>query len=353
MAQFRSYLVAVKTSNLKDADTDATTIQISLIGVFGQTKPYRLNHSSNTSCPKIDATSDPITKEKYKSPIAVLPAIPVRDNLFELTNWDVFKITTDDVGTLLRIQILMDDANGWNLERAVVIPYEHDGKTLDVSMRRSFIINRWFDSKDFDSLKDLVVDSEETLQAPQWQRPSRTKTAKTMVMRYENPADKELCTNFKFHYSIVQGVAIETSQTKETKTGHTRTHSWEVSAKESGEIFGAKVETEQKYSGSDVCTSEIMKSCSDKYGATTTTSMIQEQEIPVTLPPQSVITLIVQVYQTAVTHQVRYGDYEMPVTVYDGTIDLSFKLYPEILSEEVAREKAAELAKVAGATSQG
>jgi hypothetical protein len=349
MAQFKSYLIAVKTSDLKDANTDAKTVQVSLIGVFGKTEPYRLNHSSNTSCPKIDAKSDPIKEEQSE----VLPAIPIRKNLFELDKWDAFKITTNDVGTLLRIRVLMTDTDGWNLERAVVIPYNHDGETLDLSMRRSFIVNRWFDSKDFDGLEDLEIDSEETLQAPVWQPSSSTKTAKTMVMRYENSAAKELITNFKFHYSIVQGVAIEESQTKETKTGHTRTHSWEVSVKQSGEVLGAKVESEQKYSGSDVCTREIAKSCSNKYGAMTTTSMIQEQEIPITLPPNSVGTLIVQVYQTAVTHQVNYGDYDMPVTVYDGTIDISFKLYPEILDEENAWKKASELAQEAGATLPG
>lgn len=350
MAEFRSYLVAVKTSNLKHAKSDDDTVWISLVGVFGATKPYRLSGLSNRSCIEIMVHDDPVTKTKLEDPVQVLPAIPTRGNLFEQNCWDAFKITTDDVGTLLRIRVGKTGKDGWNLERVVVVPYDREGTALDPGLLRSFRVNRWLDSNNFDKLDTLEIDSEESLLAPEWLRPTRTKTARTMVMRYENSEDKELSTSFKFHYSIVQGVAIEASRTRETKTGHTRTHSWEVSVSQSGKVAGVGVDSEQKYSGSDVCTQEISKSCSDKYGATTTTSMIQEQEIPVTLPPNGVVTLIVQVYQTAVRHQVKYGDYEMPVTVHDGTIDLSFKLYPEILSEETARKRSAELAEVAGAT---
>ena len=350
MAQFRSYLIAVKTSNVDHAGTDDDTVKASLIGVFGETKPYRLSALSQISCAEIMADCDPITKVKYDNPVQVLPAIARRGNKFEKDQWDVFKITTDDVGTLLRVRVEKEGKDGWNLERVVVIPYDHKGTDPDPSLRRSFLVQRWFDSDDFDKLQKLEIDCEESLRAPEWLQPRRAKTAKSMVMRYENSKEEALSTTFKFHYSIVQGVAIEASQTRDTKTGHTRTHSWEVSVKESGMIAGVGVESEQKYSGSDVCTREITKSCSDKYGTTTTTSMNQEQEIPITVPANSAVTLIVQVYQTALSHQVKYGDYEIPVTVYDGTVDFSFKLYPEVLSEETAREKSRELAEVAGAT---
>jgi hypothetical protein len=349
MAQFRSYLIAVKTSNLPGADTDDDTVKASLVGVFGETRPYRLNDKSQIFRERITADYNPITEEKYNPPVEVLPAIVKHGNKFEKDQWDAFKITTDDVGTLLRVRVEKKGDDGWNLEKVVVIPYDHKGTAPDPSRRRNFLVQRWFDGDDFDLLQKLEIDCEESLQAPEWRQLRKAKTAKTMVMRYENSEKEALSTTFKFHYSIVQGVAIEASQTKDTKTGHTRTHSWEVSAKESGKVGVAEVELEQKYSGSDVCTREISKSCSDKYGTTTTTSMNQEQEIPVTVPENGAVTLIVQVYQTALSHQVKYGDYEIPVTVYDGTVDISFKLYPEVLSEEIALERSRELAKVAGA----
>lgn len=336
MAQFQDYLVAVKTANSTNAGMDSITPYVTLGGFFGASTRYALNASSAI------AQSSPITTS---SGAVLVPTTPAYSNKFETNQWDVFKIRTNNVGTLMQVRVEKGGTDAWKLDKVVVIPYKPDGVTLDTEQYRTFTINRWFDSADFDNLTDLTIDSDQVLDSPTWTQNQVIKTAKAMVMRYDNTAGSTpVSTTMTCHYSLVQGAAIEKNKTSSTTTsiGVSATTSFEAGG---GILGGATVSA----SVTTDFSRQVTESCESKCGTSTTSTLEQTQEIPIEVPANAAVTLIVQVYQKVLKHSVTYGGYQVPITVYDPTAEVHFKLYTGILDNATASLKSQELATLAGA----
>jgi hypothetical protein len=336
MAQFQDYLIAVKTANNANANMDGITPYATLAGFFGASTKYALNASSAI------ALGSPITTS---TGTVLVPTTQAYANKFEVNQWDVFKIRTNNVGTVLQIRLEKGGTDAWKPDRVVVIPYKADGTTLDIEQHRTFTINRWFDSADFDNLSDLTIDSDQVLDSPTWTQNQVIKTAKTMVMRYDNTAGSTTVrTTMTCHYSLVQGAAIEKNKTSSTTTsvGVSATTSFEAG----GGILGEPKVT------ATVTTDfnrQVTESCENKCGTSTTSTLEQSQEIPIEVPANAAVTLIVQVYQRVLKHNVSYGGYQVPITVYDPTAEVQFKLYTGILDNATANLRSQELATLAGA----
>lgn len=335
MAQFLDYLIAVKTANVSNAGMDGITPYVTLGGFFGASTKYALNTSSAIS----------VTKISKSDGSELVPATAANSNKFQVNQWDIFKIRTNNVGTLMQIRVQKSGADAWKLDRIVAIPYKSDGTTLDIDQYRSFSANRWFDSADFDNLTDLTLDSDQILDSPTWTLNQVIKSAKTMVMRYDNSAgNTAVRTTLTCNYSLVQGAAIEKNKATSTTTsmGISTTTSFEAGG---GPLGEPKVS--QSYSTS--FSQAVTESCESKCGTSSTTSVGQSQEIPIEVPANSAVTLIVQVYQRALKHSVSYGGYQVPITVYDPAAEVQFKLYTGILDAATAAQRSQELAILAGA----
>lgn len=335
MAQFQDYLVAVKTASGTNAGMDNITPYVTLGGFFGASTRYALNSSTDISVGKISKSDG----------TELVPLTNENANKFEAGLWDVFKIRTNNVGTITQIRVEKSGTDAWRLERIVVIPYKADGTTLDIDQHKTFTVNRWFDSADFDNLTDLTLDSDQVLDSPTWTQNQVTKTAKTMVMRYDNTAGSTAVkTTLTCHYSLVQGAAIEKNKTTSTTTsvGVSTTTSFEAG----GGILGgpsvsASVSTEFSQAVTD--------SCENKCGTSTTTTQEYTQEIPIEVPANTAVTMIVQVYQRILKHSVSYGGYQVPISVYDPSPEVQFKLYAGNLDSATAAQRSQEMATVAGA----
>lgn len=334
MAQFLDYLIAVKTANVPNANMDACTPYLTLGGIFGTSTKYALNASSAISVSKISRSdgSD------------LVPATAANSNKFEVNQWDVFRIRTNNVGAPMQINMQKSGTDAWKLEKIVVIPYKLDGMSLDIEQYRTFTPNRWLDSADFDSLSDLTIDSDQVLDVS-WTPTQVIKTAKTMVMRYDNTAGSTpVRTTLTCHYSLVTGAAIEKTKASSTTTsvGISMTTSFEAGGGLlGGPSVSASVTTE--------FSRQVTNSCESKCGTSTTSTLEQTQEIPIEVPANSAATLIVQVCQKVLKHSVSYGGYQVPITVYDPTAEVYFKLYPSILDSANAALKSQEMATLAGA----
>ncbi len=336
MAQFQDYLIAVKTASATNSGMDNITPYVTLGGFFGASTRYALNSSTAIAVSKISKSDG----------TELVPLTNSNANKFEISQWDVFKIRTNSVGTITQIRVEKSGTDAWKLEKIVAIPYKADGTTLDIDQHRTFTVNRWFDSADFDNLTDLTLDSDQVLESPTWTQNQVTKTAKTMVMRYDNSSGiTAVSTTLACHYSLVQGAAIEKNKTTSTTTsmGVSMTSSFEAGG---GVLGGATVSASVTTEFSQAVTN----SCENKCGTSTTTTQEYTQEIPIEVPPNAAVTLIVQVYQRILKHSVSYGGYQVPISVYDPTPEVQFKLYPGILDSAAAAQKSQEMATLAGAT---
>lgn len=335
MAQFLDYLIAVKTANVTNAGMDSITPSVTLGGFFGASTKFALNASSAIAVTKISKSDGG----------ELVPTTSANSNKFEVNQWDVFKIRTNNVGTLMQIRVQKSGADAWKLDKIVAIPYKPDGTTLDIDQYRTFTANRWFDSADFDNLTDLTLDSDQVLDSPTWSLNQVIKSAKSMVMRYDNTAgNTAVRTTLTCHYSLVQGAAIEKNKTSSTTTsvGVSTTTSFEAG----GGVLG---EPKVSASISTSFSQSVTESCESKCGTSTTSTMEQSQEIPIEVPANAAVTLIVQVYQRVLKHNVSYGGYQVPITVYDPTAEVQFKLYTGILDSATAAQRSQDLASLAGA----
>lgn len=327
MAQFRDYLIAIKTGNVENATLSRACVYTTLNGVFGQTGKFRMSSQTNTSCSNI-----------MSGATVLVPATPTRSDYFNQGSWDIFRIRTNEIGTILSMIVYKDNTDAWFMEKAVVIPMKGDG-TYEIAAKKTFSPKRWFDSNAFDTLVEIEIHPDEEMQASKLVPVSQVKTAKTIVMRYDNSGQLDpISTTFNYRYEIMTGVAIRRDETKSTTT------SVGVAVEVSWSGFFA--------SGSRTTTfgQEIMSAVSNSFGATTTTTVERTQDIPVIVPANTARTLIVQVYQTAQKYDCIYGDYKVPVTVYQGNVDLQFKLFPGVLTAADATAKATAMAQVVGAS---
>ncbi len=337
MAQFQDYLIAVKTASVANANMDGVTPYVTLGGFFGASTRYALNASSAIPLASAITTS---------TGTVLVPTTAAYANKFEVNQWDVFKIRTNNVGTIMQIRVEKSGTDAWRPEKIVAIPYKTNTQTLDTEQYRTFTVDRWFDSADFDNLSDLTIDSDQVLDSPTWTQNQVIKTAKTMVMRYDNTAgNTAVTTTMTCHYSLVQGAAIEKNKTSSTTTsvGVSATTSFEASG---GPLGGATVSA----SVTTDFSRQVTDSCENKCGTSTTSTLEQTQEIPIEVPANAAVTLIVQVYQRVVKHSVSYGGYQVPITVYDPAAEVHFKLYTGILDSANAALKSQEMATLAGAT---
>ncbi len=161
-------------------------------------------------------------------------------------------------------------------------------------------------------------------------------------MRYDNSNGVEaIKTEFTYAYSVLKGVAIEKEETTQISTGYGISSDISFSYEAGG--FGASASISKYFS------QEINYTCRNKFGTTTTTSEEQTQTIPITIPKESGLTIIFQIYENSLKYKISYDGYEVPITVNDGTIDTSFKVFNEILTEEQAEQEIKSLMALSGA----
>lgn len=348
MAQFQDYLIAVKTGNLSYAHTDGTP-EITLRGLFGKCSPYLLTNSSSIALEK------DIFDEKEE---IIIPATSIHERWCQ-NSWDIFHIRTFDLGSIRTLKVNKEGTNAWYLEKIIIIPfmynvnYTHSNisnlEILDISNRRSFIVKRWFDSADFDKLTSLWLHPDELLKnsnlnSSKLSAPEILKTAKTKIMRYDNSEGQSpINTEFIYSYSVLKGVAIEKEKTIQTTSGYGI--SSEISFSYGVEGFEASVSASTSFS------KEITDTCMNKFGTTTTTSEEQIQKVPIVVPASSSLTIIFQIYENTLIYSISYDGYEVPITVNDGTIDTSFKVFNRILSEKEAEKEIRNLMIVSGVVS--
>jgi hypothetical protein len=346
MGQFQDYLIAVKTGDLSYAQTDGTP-EITLHGLFGKCSPYLLTHSSSIALKKnvVDKNNN-----------IIIPETDTHERWCQ-NSWDIFHIRTFDLGSIRKLNIDKQGTNAWYLEKIIVIPffyntnYEHSNisnvNILDISNRRTFIIKRWFDSADFDKLTSLWVHPDELLKNSKLNFSELRdlkifKTAKTKIMRYDNSQGTDpIETDFTYSYSVLKGVAIEKEKTTQISSGYNISSDISFSYEAGGFEASASVSTS--------FSKEITDTCMNKFGTTTTTSEEQTQTIPITIPKESNLTIIFQIYENSLKYKVSYDGYEVPITVNDGTIDTSFKVFNKILSKEEAEEEIQNLMTISGA----
>lgn len=337
MAQFKDYLIAIKTGDLSHAHTSGATPNVTLRGLFGECSPYLLTNGS-----AIALNQD--IKDGGKT---IVPATQIHEK-WRRNSWDIFRIRTFNVGGIMALKVEKQGTDAWHLEKVVVIPFKPDG-SYNLSKRRTFSPRRWFDAADFDKLTSLWIHPDESADSEsehslKWSAPETVKTAKTKIMRYDNVyGDSTIETNFTYSYSILKGVVIEKEKTKELSTENSIEAS--ISFEAGAGFLGGKTSAEVSTSFALA----VAHSCTDRFGTTSTTTEEQTQEIPVTIPAHGGLTIIFQIYQKTLNYKATYDDYEVPITVHDGTVDTSFKVFNKILDYEESQTEARNLAKEAGA----